>query len=188
MEIFMIITAYFIGSLSLGQMLANRRNIEINTIGTNNPGAFNIYHEISHFWGYVSGAFDIFKGTFPVFFGKVILNIEFPYLAMITLAAVIGHLWPIYFKFQGGRGLATSLGTLIVWDFYLTLFVLIIAGVVVFWFRYLSNIKPRVSLIMLPLFILSSYFIKENMEFALIGIYMTIIIYIKAGEFSYRIG
>jgi glycerol-3-phosphate acyltransferase PlsY len=188
MEIFMVLISYLMGSLSLGQMLANRKDIEINSIGTNNPGAFNIYNEVGHFWGYVSGTFDIFKGTFPVFFGKVILNIEFPYLAMITLAVVMGHMWPIYFKFQGGRGLATSLGTLIVWDFYLTLFIFIIAGVVVFWFRYLSNLKPRVSLIMLPLFILSSYFIKENVRLTLIGIAMTIIIYIKAGEFRYRIG
>lgn len=188
MEIFLVIIAYLIGSLSIGQVLANRKNIEINTIGTKNPGAYNIYNEVGPLWGYVSGAFDVFKGTLPVFFAKIILNIEFPYLAMITLAAVVGHMWPIYFKFQGGRGLATSLGTLIVWDFYLTLYILVMAGVVVFWARYLSKLKPRVSLIMLPLFILSSYFIKENIELSLIGIYMTIIIYIKAGEFRYRIG
>lgn len=188
MEIFMVVISYLIGSISIGQVLANRKNIEINSIGTKNPGAFNIYNEIGPFWGYVSGTFDIFKGTFPVFFGKVILNMEFPYLAMITLAAVMGHMWPIYFKFQGGRGLATSLGTLIIWDFYLTLYILVMAGVVVFWVRYLSKLEPRVSLIMLPLFILSSYFLKENMELILIGIYMTIIIYIKAGEFRYRIG
>ncbi|MFO7814972.1 MAG: glycerol-3-phosphate acyltransferase [Halanaerobiales bacterium] len=187
MEILLVVISYLIGSLSLAQRLAKRKNIKINSIGTKNPGAFNVYNEVSHFWGYVSGAFDIFKGVFPVFIGKIILNIEFPYLVLITVAAVLGHMWPIYFKFEGGRGLATSLGTLLVLDFYLVLFVLVISASIIFWIRYLSKLEPRVSLLMLPLFILASYYFRGNMELVSIGIYLTIVIYIKAAEFRYSI-
>jgi len=185
MEIVMIIASYLIGSLSLAQILAKRKQIDLNSIGTNNPGAYNVYNEMNHFWGMTSGAFDIFKGMFPVFMGRVIFNFEFTYIALITLAAVMGHMWPIYFRLKGGRGLATSLGTLFVLDFYLAFYVLILAGVIGFWFRFASKLKPRISLLLFPLFILSAYYLREDIHLTLIGFFITIIIYIKSIELRY---
>ncbi|HKL13012.1 MAG TPA: glycerol-3-phosphate acyltransferase [Halanaerobiales bacterium] len=186
MEIFMVIFSYLFGSLSFAQVLASKKNIQLNKVGTKNPGAYNVYSEIGHKWGMTSGAFDIFKGALPVFIGRVILNCNFTYLVLITAAAVMGHIWPVYFKFHGGRGLATSLGTLFVFDFYLAFFALIIAGIIGFWFRFLSKRKPRISLMLFPLYILSAYYLRANINLVIIGFVLMIIIYIKAIQLRYR--
>lgn len=186
MEILMVIFSYLFGSLSFAQVLANRKNMQLNKVGTKNPGAYNVYKQIGHGWGITSGAFDIFKGAFPVFIGRFILNYEFSYLVLITAAAVMGHIWPVYFKFHGGRGLATSLGTLFIFDFYLAFYALILAGLICFWFRFLSNLKPRISLLMFPLFILSAYYFRENINLVIIGAVLMIVIYIRAIHLRYR--
>ena len=186
MEILMVVFSYLFGALSLGRVVAKRKNIKLNTVGTKNPGAYNVYTEVSHFWGMTSGAFDIFKGVLPVFISKVILNLDFTYLALISAAAVMGHIWPIYFKFQGGRGLATSLGALFVFDFYLAFFVLIIAGIIGFWFRFLSKLKPRISLLMFPLYILFAYHFRANKNLILVGTLIMAVVYIKAIYLRYR--
>lgn len=181
----MVIFSYLVGSLSFGRVLAQRKNIELNNVGTKNPGAYNVYSEISHFWGIVSGAFDIFKGVLPVFIGKAIFNYDFTYILLIAVAAVMGHIWPAYFNFHGGRGLATSLGTLFVLDFYLAFYVLILAGVVGFWFRFLSQLEPRISLLMFPMYILSAYYLRTNINLVIVGIFLMIVVYIKAIQLRY---
>ncbi len=186
MEILMVIFSYLFGSLSFAQVLANRKNMQLNKVGTKNPGAYNVYSQISHSWGIISGAFDIFKGAFPVFIGRFILNCDFTYLVLITAAAVMGHIWPIYFNFHGGRGLATSLGTLFVYDFYLAFYALILAGLIGFWFRFLSDLEPRISLLMFPLFILSAYYFRANINLVIVGIVLMIVIYIRAIHLRYR--
>lgn len=176
----MVIFSYLFGSLSLAQISANRKNIKLNKIGTKNPGAYNVYHEVSHFWGLTSGAFDIFKGAFPVFIGKVILNVDFTYIVLISMAAVMGHIWPAYFNFQGGRGLATSLGALAILDFYLTFYVLILAAVIGYWITYFSDLKPRISLMMFPIYLYSAYHFRENVDLVIVGISLMIVVYGKA--------
>jgi glycerol-3-phosphate acyltransferase PlsY len=118
-------------------------------------------------------------------FSKVVLNFDFTYLVLITLAAVMGHMWPIYYKFKGGRGLATTMGALIVWDFYLALFILIIACLIAYWSRYYSELKPRISLVLLPLFSLTAYYIRFDKNLVLIGIFLAIIVYMKAIQYRY---
>jgi len=186
MEILMVIFSYLFGSLSFAQVLANRKNMQLNKVGTKNPGAYNVYSQISHNWGIASGAFDIFKGAFPVFIGRFILNCDFTYLVLITAAAVMGHIWPIYFNFHGGRGLATSLGTLFILDFYLAFYALILAGIIGFWFRFLSDLEPRISLLMFPLFILSAYYFRASINLVIIGLVLMIVIYIRAIHLRYR--
>lgn len=176
----MVIFSYLFGSLSLAQILADSKNIKLNKRGTKNPGAYNVYHEIGHFWGLTSGVFDIFKGAFPVFIGKVILNADFTYIVLISMAAVIGHIWPAYFNFQGGRGLATSLGALFILDFYLAFYVLILTVVIGYWIIYLTDLKPRVSLMMFPIYLYSAYYFRENLNLVIVGLSFMVVIYIKA--------
>jgi len=181
----MVVISYLIGSLSMAKILAKKKNINLSEIGTKNPGAYNVYKEIGPKWGISSAAFDILKGFIPMIFSKIILNFDFTSLALITLAAVMGHMWPIYYKLRGGRGLATTMGALIVWDFYLALFIIIIAGLISYWSRYYSDLKPRISLILLPLFSLSAYYIRYDKNLVLIGIFLAIIVYMKAIQYRY---
>lgn len=186
MGIFMVVVSYLIGSLSMAKILARKKNINLSTVGTKNPGAYNVYNQIGPRWGISSAAFDILKGFIPVVFSKFVLNFDFSYLLLITLAAVIGHIWPLYYKFDGGRGLATTMGVLIVWDFYLALFIFIIAGLIAYWARYFSELKPRISLVLLPLFSITAYYIRFDKELVLLGIYLALIIYLKAIQFRYK--
>lgn len=182
----MIVVSYLIGSLSIAKILARKKNVNLSTVGTKNPGAYNVYKQIGPRWGITSAAFDILKGFIPMVFSKFVFNFDFSYLLLITLAAVMGHMWPIYYNLQGGRGLATTMGALMVWDFYLALFVFIFAGLIAYWARYFSELKPRIALVLLPLFSITAYYIRFDKGLVLLGIYLALIVYLKAIQFRHK--
>ncbi|MCF8008187.1 MAG: glycerol-3-phosphate acyltransferase [Halanaerobiales bacterium] len=187
MKILIIIISYLFGSLSLGQIMAVKRGIQLNKIGTKNPGAYNIYHQMGANLGILSGAFDVLKGTIPVYIGKELFNFDFSFIIMIAAAAILGHMWPIFFKFKGGRGLATTVGAMLVLDFYLALYILVLAALLTFWIRDLTSFKPRVSLILCPLYIIGAYYFRSNYELLIFGFILTILLYFKALFISFFI-
>lgn len=176
----MVIISYLFGSLSLGQIMAAKSGIQLNKVGTKNPGAYNVYHQMGANLGILSGAFDVLKGTLPVYIGKELFNFDFSFIIMIATAAILGHMWPIFFKFNGGRGLATTVGTMLVLDFYLALYILVLAALLTFWIRDLTRLKPRVSLILCPFYIIGAYYFRANYELITFGFILTIIVYFKA--------
>jgi len=101
----MIAGSYLIGSLSLAPLilLLKRRPIQGST------GAANVAHLAGVKWGIATGVFDFAKGFVPVLAAHA-LGLGGWVMAASGLAAVCGHIWPIYFGFHGGRGLNTIIG------------------------------------------------------------------------------
>ena len=82
------------------------------TTGSNNPGATNVLRISNTFTAATVLFFDILKGTIPVW-SAYFLQIEPLYLGIIGVSACLGHIYPIFFNFQGGKAVATALGTLL---------------------------------------------------------------------------
>lgn len=112
--VFYTLLGYLVGSVSPGYFFGKIvKNVDIRQFGNHNTGATNAYYEISPVFGILTGLFDFIKAPL-VYFLVLWINPHLPpELAVIVgFAAVIGHIFPFYLNFKGGRGVA-SLGGLV---------------------------------------------------------------------------
>lgn len=113
LDITLIIFAYLLGSLSAAIIVCRMMGLpDPRTIGSKNPGATNVLRMGSKKAAGITLFGDFLKGLLPVLLGLA-LKLEPPVLALIGLAAFLGHLYPIFFGFQGGKGVATALGVIL---------------------------------------------------------------------------
>ncbi len=138
MTLFLLIFAYLLGSIPTGIVLAKAfSDVDPRTRGSGNIGATNVYRTAGKKLGIVTLLGDIFKGLLPVILARNMLSSDF-WIGAVALAAFLGHLYPIYLKFKGGKGIATGLGAfLALAPESALLSCLIFAGVVYKW-RYIS--------------------------------------------------
>ena len=109
--------AYLVGSLSFAVIVSRAMGLsDPRTYGSGNPGATNVLRSGSKAAAILTLALDALKGYLPVAlavrFGAA-YGLGDGTVAMVALAAFLGHLWPVYFRFRGGKGVATAAGALL---------------------------------------------------------------------------
>lgn len=145
--------AYLTGSLSFAVIVSRLMGLnDPRTYGSKNPGATNVLRSGSKLAAVVTLLLDALKGWLPValvaWFGK-------PYglgdgaMALVGLAAFLGHLYPVFFRFVGGKGVATALGVLVGFHWGLGLSVLLSWVVIALFFRY-SSLASLVAAVFAP--------------------------------------
>ncbi len=110
-----ILISYLIGSLPFGYWIARLLGKDITQEGSKNIGATNVARVLGRGPGLLVFVFDVFKGFLPAFIGGQILSEQHTYLiASVVLgsSAVMGHMYSVWLKFKGGKGVATALGVL----------------------------------------------------------------------------
>lgn len=111
-HILLIAFAYFLGSLSFAVVLCKTLGLEDPRLnGSNNPGATNVLRLYGKKLALATLFGDMLKGALPVIIGQLLHQPDM-ILAIIGLSAFMGHLFPIFFNFKGGKGVATLLGVL----------------------------------------------------------------------------
>lgn len=111
-EIIILVAAYLIGSISPGYFFGKLKGKDLRKLGNRNTGATNTYKSAGSVFGIITALIDIFKGVVVVILVIYFnLNVYLVYIAAILV--VIGHNYPFYLKFKGGRGTATSIGAFI---------------------------------------------------------------------------
>ncbi|GAB4174322.1 MAG: glycerol-3-phosphate 1-O-acyltransferase PlsY [Geothermobacteraceae bacterium] len=113
-SIFLVIAAYLIGAIPTGAILARLAGIEdIRKVGSGNIGATNVYRTAGRKLGVLTLLGDALKGLLPVL---AVQAAGFPAVtvALVAGAAFVGHCYPVYLGFKGGKGVATALGILLV--------------------------------------------------------------------------
>jgi glycerol-3-phosphate acyltransferase PlsY len=149
------LAAYLIGSLSFAVIVSRVMGLhDPRTYGSGNPGATNVLRSGSKPAAIATLLLDALKGWLPVmlvqWFGK-------PYglgdgtLAAVALAAFLGHLYPVFFRFQGGKGVATALGVLLGISGWLGLATALTWLIIAFFFRY-SSLASLVAAVFAPLY------------------------------------
>ena len=152
-----VVAAYLVGSLAFAVIISRVMGLaDPRTFGSKNPGATNVLRSGSKAAAIVVLLLDACKGLVPVllvkYFGK-------PYgmgdgtVAMVGLAAFLGHLYPLYFKFKGGKGVATFLGVVFGIHWVLGLATAATWLIIAFFFRY-SSLASLVSAIFAPVYYL----------------------------------
>ena len=109
----MFVLAYLLGSISSAILVSRLFKIpDPRTNGSNNPGATNVYRLGGALPACLVLIFDILKGTIPVWCAYF-LKLEPLELGLIAVAACLGHMYPLFFSFKGGKAVATAFGSLL---------------------------------------------------------------------------
>jgi acyl phosphate:glycerol-3-phosphate acyltransferase len=103
--------AYLLGSVSFAILLSRRTGLDLRASGSGNPGATNVLRLAGRKLALLTLCGDICKGLIPALIAKG-LGLSLGQQAWIGLAAFLGHLYPIYFQFRGGKGVATAAGVI----------------------------------------------------------------------------
>ena len=153
MEFFLVaIFSYFCGSIAFGLMLTKTfSGKDIRDVGSGNIGATNVLRTGNKYLAFTTLILDIFKGYFAV----TITQQYFPELIQLSaLLVFLGHIFPIWLKLKGGKGVATFLGVLFALSYSLTLLFILTWITVALIFKYssLSSIFSSLTVLIITLF------------------------------------
>lgn len=152
-----VVLAYLAGSLSFAVVVSRLMGLaDPRTYGSKNPGATNVLRSGSKAAAIVTLLLDAFKGWLPVVIVKwwgETWGLGDGTVALVGLAAFLGHLWPVFFRFQGGKGVATAAGVILAFDPWLGLASLLTWVVVAGFFRY-SSLASIVTAVFAPAYYL----------------------------------
>ena len=150
-----VLGAYLVGSLSFAVIVSRAMGLaDPRSYGSKNPGATNVLRSGNKAAALLTLAFDALKGYVPVVLALVwrdALGLSDLAIAFIGLAAFLGHLWPVFFRFQGGKGVATAAGVLLALNPHLGLATLASWLIVAFFFRY-SSLASLVAAVFAPFY------------------------------------
>lgn len=136
--LFFLVVAYMMGSLSSAIIICQLLGYpDPRTEGSNNPGATNVLRIAGKKVAALVLVGDVLKGFIPVILATF-LGIKGFELGFIALAAVVGHMYPVFFQFKGGKGVATALGVLFGLSLMLTFLIAIVWFSAVMFTRYVS--------------------------------------------------
>ncbi len=162
-----IIAAYLLGSLTFAVFVCKLLGIpDPRTFGSKNPGSSNVLRSGSKLAALLTLLLDALKGFVPVLMVKLYGE---PYglgvgaMALVGLAAFFGHLYPIYFKFKGGKGVATAAGVIFAISWPLGLATLGTWLIIAFFFRY-SSLAALVAAVFAPVYYLMGDGVAWNTE------------------------
>jgi glycerol-3-phosphate acyltransferase PlsY len=173
-----VIGAYLLGSVPFGLLIVKAHGKDLRSIGSGNIGATNVSRALGRKWAYLCFALDVLKGLIPMLTtlplisglstqshtGRVILLVLW---LVVGCAAILGHIFPIYLKFKGGKGVSTSFGVALgLWPYYTicAIFAIVIWALFVLIWRYISLASIAAS-ITFPLVLISAIIIKPNWDF-----------------------
>ena len=152
MDVFLIgIISYLMGSIPFGLLLTKIfLKKDIREIGSGNIGATNVLRTGNKTIGYITLILDILKAVAPVIYVKIFYQ-DFLYIS--SLCAFLGHVFPVWLKFKGGKGVATYVGILFAINFYLGI-VFTISWFVTFFVSKFSSLSSLVGALSVPVYLL----------------------------------
>jgi glycerol-3-phosphate acyltransferase PlsY len=166
-----LILGYFIGGIPWGYLIGRLKGIDIRNSGSGNIGATNVFRVLGKKWGGVVFALDCLKGGLPCFAAQHFFVLPVGFITkdgfgvVVAAATIFGHMFTPYLKFKGGKGVATTAGTLIALMPFVFLTCLFFWLLVFFVSRYVS-LASLTSAVVLPL---ATFFIYKN-HFWLFGV------------------
>ncbi|OIP60552.1 MAG: acyl-phosphate glycerol 3-phosphate acyltransferase [Nitrospirae bacterium CG2_30_41_42] len=171
--ILLFITAFLLGSIPFGIIIAKAKGVNLKKVGSGNIGATNVLRSLGKWPAALTLLGDVLKGTAAIAIGRY-LGAGPVYEGLVGFSAILGHNFSIFLGFRGGKGVATSLGVLSIYSPQIALFTFIIWLVVVIFTKY-SSMGALVSFGLLPINIL--FF--DGREKLFTAILITILIFIR---------
>ena len=161
--LFLISIVYFFGSIPFAYILPKIFGLgDIRNLGSGNVGATNVLRAGNKLLAIIVLAFDIIKGFAPLFVLKNYYHNELSEIIILFIgsAAILGHIFPIWLKFKGGKGVATYIGFLFAIN-YIFGIIFIITWLLIAFLKKYSSLASITSLILLPLFVMLFSYEKQ---------------------------
>jgi glycerol-3-phosphate acyltransferase PlsY len=133
----MLLFAYLLGSIPTGFLLGSFSGIDIRKTGSGNVGATNVARVVGKKQGVITLLVDVAKGFIPVLIASR-LGFDLTVTGLVALATLVGHLYPVFLKFQGGKGVATALGIFLAAAPLASLALVVVFAVVMLAWRWVS--------------------------------------------------
>ena len=175
-QLLIILFAYLVGSVSSGIIVSQIFNLpDPRTIGSKNPGATNVMRSGNKKAAIFTLLGDLLKAILVLAIAEY-LGFNDLIIVCVALAVLIGHIYPIFYKFQGGKGVATAIGILIALNFKLALIVASIWLLVFGIWRY-SSLAAILAAISAP--IIAIFILRDQSLYCIAFTFITIIILFK---------
>jgi len=137
-EISFLVLSYLLGSIPFGYLVFYfTEGKDIRSLGSGNIGATNVLRSKGKLAGSLTLALDVLKGALPVLYGRA--HFDLPWFVLLgALAVLLGHIFPVFLKFRGGKGVASLVGIFLVFYFPALLVFLAVFFIVLRLTRYVS--------------------------------------------------
>lgn len=177
MIVLLMLASFLIGAVPTGLLIAKSRGIDLRKVGSGNIGATNVLRAMGKEAALLTLIGDIAKGALPVALARAVGFAEHHvlYEGLCGLAAIIGHDFSPFLRFRGGKGVATSIGVLLVFSPYVGLFTVTLWLMTARRTRY-SSLSALVSFGLLPL---SVYVIDYSKDRMMIAAAVTALLFIR---------
>ncbi len=165
------IVGYIVGSILFGDILSRLKGVDIRKIGSGNVGATNVKRALGKKYGFLVFILDMLKGFLPVLASKYAYIDDWE-LILVSLAPVLGHIFPVFYKFRGGKGVATSFGVLLAISPTAALICFVIWITVLYLSKYVSlasMVAVFSSIIVLPI-------LGYTLPYSLLGLCISILV------------
>jgi len=172
--IFLIIFGYLLGSIPWGYLISKAKRIDIRKVGSGNIGGTNVLRILGLKWAALVSILDVIKGVIPAYLainptpifggGVNFLNWQ---IALVAISPILGHIFPVWLKFKGGKGVATTLGVLFIllgWKFFLILLLIWLSVLAI------SQIMSFTNLLMASFFPLILWLASFSLAYFILGI------------------
>lgn len=190
-KISLVIGSYLFGAFPTAYVIHKiKKGDDIRKYGSGNVGGTNVTRTLGAVYGVATIIFDMIKGFIPILVLYFIYPEDLILLAIVSVAVIIGHDFPVYIKFKGGKGIATSFGVIVgvsslpflnnlLWLEILPIFIILITWVIVFLIFRIASVASLVAAIASPLAFL---FTKYPLAIVIAAVCWSVLIFITHRE------
>jgi glycerol-3-phosphate acyltransferase PlsY len=169
--VLLVLFGYLLGSVPFGLLVAKAfdRGLDLRTAGSGNIGATNVARTLGKAAGGITLLLDAGKGVFALALARVFLEgSAYPWLALVGGAVFLGHIFPVYLRFKGGKGVATALGVVLFLSLE-TAFVLVVLFAAVLYFTRYVSLGSLCAAVGLPV---AMAFLGKSREYVTLSLFM----------------
>jgi len=150
--IFLIIFGYLFGSIPFSYLIPKAKGINIRKVGSGNVGGTNVIRAMGLKFGLLASILDLLKAVIPVYLATRFLLFDWQ-IALVAITPILGHIFPVWLGFKGGKGMGSTIGVLLVllgWKHFL---ILILIWVIVIAIFQIMSVASLLMSSLLPLFL-----------------------------------
>ncbi len=168
----LILLAYLLGSISSAIVVSRIMGLpDPRTMGSGNPGATNVLRTGSKKAAGITLAGDVLKGLIPVLIAKAV-GVDASVIALVATAAFLGHLYPVFFGFKGGKGVATALGVFLAVSFPVGL-MLAASWALIAYITKISSLSALIASCLAPVYI---YFVVGETAYTAMALFLSVLL------------
>lgn len=174
-KIIYIILSYLLGAIPFAYIITKLiKNVDIRNVNSGNVGTTNVIRTSGIYSGILTLILDVSKGVIAIHFARFI-NSSLIFISLVTIFVILGHMYSIFINFNGGKGVATTLGVFIVLTFIPTVVSVLIFIIIFIIFKYVS-LASIIASISLPIIL---WLMNYNIKLVLLAILVCVFIILK---------